>query len=204
MSMITTPSYPVRPALMQRASAIPARLALRSRPGGPIVAVLGRRTEFGSPVVLGVAARRGSWDGVITSALPNGRLGWVRAADVRVAPAHYAIVVELSARRLLVERNGRTVRTATVGVGGPGSPTPTGEFTVTDKLAGNAVYGCCILALSGHQPHPPPGWSGGTRLAIHGGAVGAATSSGCVHADDADLRWLLAAVPLGTPVTIRN
>jgi lipoprotein-anchoring transpeptidase ErfK/SrfK len=202
--MLATPASPAVAAVTQTASAVPSRLALRSRPGGPVVAVLGRRTEFGSPVVLGVAVRRGSWDAVITSALPNGRLGWVPAAQLRLAPMRYAIVVDLASRRLLVERGGRVLRTVEVGVGGADSPTPTGEFTVTDKLAGNAVYGCCILALSGHQPHPPPGWTGGTRLAIHGGAVGGATSSGCVHADDADLRWLMATVPLGTPVTIRS
>jgi hypothetical protein len=204
MWMIATPATPAVAAVTQTASPIPADLVLRAGPAGRVVARIGRRTEFGSPVVLGVAARRGSWDGVITPALPNGQLGWVRAAQLRVAAVRYAIVVELSSRRLLVERDGRILRTAEIGVGRSGSPTPTGSFTITDKLAGNAVYGCCILALSGHQPHPPPGWSGGTRLAIHGGRIGGASSSGCVHAGEADLRYLMATVPLGTPVTILN
>jgi hypothetical protein len=74
---------------------------------------------------------------------------------------------------------------------------------ITDKVTGDAVYGCCILALSGHQPHPPPGWNGGTRLAIHGGSVAGAVSAGCVHVDERDLRYLMETVPVGTPVTIR-
>jgi lipoprotein-anchoring transpeptidase ErfK/SrfK len=98
-----------------------------------------------------------------------------------------------------------------VGVGRAGSPTPTGRFAVTDKLSGSAYgpyYGCCILALSAHQTHLPPGWTGGDRVAIHGtnapATIGAAASAGCLHAGEADLRTLMRRVPLGTPVFIRG
>src|SRR3954469_22028600 len=97
-----------------------------------------------------------------------------------------------------------------VGVGAFDSPTPTGRFSVTDKLRGadfSASYGCCILALSAVQPHLPDGWTGGNRVAIHGtlsaSDFGAAVSAGCVHAHDGDLRFLMRVVPLGTPVVIR-
>jgi hypothetical protein len=80
---------------------------------------------------------------------------------------------------------------------------------VTDKLAGSryrGVYGCCILALSGHQPNPPESWRGGRRLAIHGtpGNTGAFTgsSAGCVRADARTMRLLMRRVPLGTPVFV--
>jgi len=68
------------------------------------------------------------------------------------------------------------------------------------------VYGCCVLALSARQTRLPAGWQGGDRIAIHGtnvpSSIGAAVSSGCVHAADGDLRYLMARVPLGTPATI--
>jgi lipoprotein-anchoring transpeptidase ErfK/SrfK len=103
------------------------------------------------------------------------------------------------------------LRRIPVTVGGSGSPTPAGRFAVTDKLAGpaySASYGCCILALSGHQPNPPPGWSAGTRLAIHGtsapGTIGQAASAGCLRAGEADLKVLMRSVPPGTPVFIRR
>jgi lipoprotein-anchoring transpeptidase ErfK/SrfK len=66
-------------------------------------------------------------------------------------------------------------------------------------------YGCCILALSGRQPNLPRGWSGGDRLAIHGSSTptwGKAVSNGCLHADEADLRYLMRWVPLGTYVRV--
>ena len=66
-------------------------------------------------------------------------------------------------------------------------------------------YGCCVLALSGHQPNLPPDWIGGDRIAIHGtpGAIGGAASAGCLRARDPDMVSLFARVPLGAPVFIR-
>jgi lipoprotein-anchoring transpeptidase ErfK/SrfK len=96
-----------------------------------------------------------------------------------------------------------------VAIGRAGSETPTGRFAVTDKLTGTSYgpyYGCCIMALSGHQPNPPPGWTGGTRLAIHGtdspATIGTAASAGCLRAGDGDLHQLMRRVPVGTPVSI--
>ena len=47
-----------------------------------------------------------------------------------------------------------------------------GRFAVTDKLRtedrADSPYGCCALALTGHQTKLVPGWPGGDRLAIHG------------------------------------
>ena len=77
-----------------------------------------------------------------------------------------------------------------------------------EKLAAGKRDVSLLLALSGHQPNLPPGWTGGNRLAIHGtnapGTVGAAASAGCLRAGDADLRVLMARVPLGTPVFIHG
>jgi lipoprotein-anchoring transpeptidase ErfK/SrfK len=99
-------------------------------------------------------------------------------------------------------------RTISIAIGAPHTPTPTGRFYVTDKLRGSdfgPYYGCCILALSGRQPNLPRGWSGGDRLAIHGSTTptwGEAVSNGCLHAPEADLRYLMKTVPLGTTVRV--
>jgi hypothetical protein len=195
-----------------RLAVVRRELAISDRPGGPSAGRLGTSTEFGSPQVLGVAASRGDWLGVVTSERPNGKLAWVRRDDgVAVRRTRWSLHADLSQRSLTLRRNGRPVRRLTVAVGRPGSDTPTGRFAVTDKLAGaryGPYYGCCVLALSGHQPNTPPGWTGGNRLAIHGtdtpGTIGAAASAGCLRAADADLRVLMAKVPLGTPVFIRS
>jgi hypothetical protein len=186
---------------------------LRARPGGRVVARIGGRTEFGSTRALSVAARRGPWLGVVATELPNGRLGWVNRgnAALRVRRTAYSLHADLSRRRLELRRFGRPVRRIEVAVGRPGSETPTGRFSVTDKLDGarfGSYYGCCIVALSGHQPHLPAGWPGGDRLAIHGtdspDTIGSAASAGCLRASASDLRLLMRRLPLGTPVFIRD
>ena len=189
------------------------RVALRSRPNGAVAVQLGDRTEFGSQTTFTVAKRRGGWVGVTTTALPNGSLGWLRpsSAELSRAAVDVELVVTLSRRSIALRKSGRTIRQIPVTIGRPGSETPTGRFAVTDKLAGGtfgAYYGCCILALSGHQSHLPPGWKGGDRLAIHGtdspGTIGRPASAGCLRAADSDLHVLVDKVPLGTPVVIRH
>jgi hypothetical protein len=197
------------PALFLIARPRGSSLLLRSRPGGAIVARLGISTEFGSPLRLGVVKERGRWLGVVSTRLPNGTLGWVRRTDVRLATTDISLVLDLSRRRLLLKRGDRVVRRMVVGVGRPSAPTPRGRFAVTDKLSGyrySAAYGCCIVALSAHQPNLPAGWRGGDRIAVHGtnnpASIGVASSAGCPHAGYADMQALMRRVPLGAPVFI--
>ena len=186
-------------------------VALHAAPDGRRIGRVAHRTDFGSRTVLPVLGRRGAWLEVTTTALPNGATGWIRRDPGAFTPRTnaFAIVVDRSERRLTLLRRGRPVVSARAGVGRAGSETPTGRFAVTDRLLGtrySRTYGCCILALSGRQPHLPPGWRGGNRLAIHGtnGRSAAATSSaGCVALDRAPLERLMLTVPLGTVVTIR-
>ena len=203
------PANPGRVVVRPRAG---ESVVVRARPRGPVVARLGTRTEFGSPTTLLVAERRGRWLGVVTTHVANGRLGWVdsQAGALASSRTRVRLTIDLSARRLVVRRGDRVLRRIVVGIGRPGSPTPVGRFAVTDKLPGSRYgpyYGCCILALSAHQPNLPPGWPGGDRIAVHGtddpGSIGAAASAGCPRARDADLRYLMRVVPLGAPVVVR-
>jgi lipoprotein-anchoring transpeptidase ErfK/SrfK len=180
-------------------------VAVRSAPHGPVVARLSSQTEFGSPRTFAVTqAVRGLR--VITTELPNGRTGWVDTPrSLRLTRTRLTLDVDLSARLLHLRSAGRLLHTVRVGIGAPDTPTPTGRFAITDKLRGSeysAVYGCCILALSGHQTNLPPGWTGGDRLAIHGGSTGGAVSTGCLHAGERELRYLMRIVPLGAQIVI--
>jgi hypothetical protein len=184
-------------------------VVLRAAPGGRVLARLGPQTPFGTPLALGVVERRGGWVGVTTDALPNGALGWVDARTTRLRRTETSLRVRLARRRLDVVVAGRIVRSFTVGVGAAATPTPTGRFAVAEKLDGTRygpVWGCCILGLTAHQPHPPSAWNASRDylVAIHGGTgLGSAASAGCVHLDDASLRYLMRTVPIGTPVFVR-
>jgi hypothetical protein len=183
---------------------------LRARPRGRVLGRIGRRTEFGTRTTLGVTRRRGPWLEVITPLLDNGRRGWIRADAARLGTTPYSIRVDRSARRAVVRRGRRTVLRFTVAVGRPGNETPLGRFAVTDELRpsdATSPYGCCAVALSGHQTRLEPGWPGGDRLAIHGTpqpeTVGEAVSLGCLRAHRRPLERLMRLIPVGTPVLIR-
>jgi hypothetical protein len=186
-----------------------AKVDLRSAPGGPVVAKLGDETEFGSPVSFSVVATKPGWLGVSTPELPNGELGWIARAPTKVDVywTRYSLHASLAGRSLELRYGHKVVSRFEVTVGGPGTETPPGRYGVTDGVSfdESPYYGCCALALSGHQyAELPAGWIGGNRLAIHGtpGAVGGAESLGCIRATDETMRYLFARVPLGTPVFI--
>ena len=183
---------------------------MRTEPGGGAkVAAIGRKTEFGSPSVFGVADQKGHWAGVSTAMLPNGTLGWIKLDPARIEGGwtRYSVVVDLSDRQAALLVGERRKLAFPVTVGAPGSETPTGRFAVTDTFTDleSAAYGCCALALSATQPNLPSGWLGGRRIAIHGtgGPLGVAASHGCVRAADPDVAKLVRTIPLGTPVFIR-
>ena len=185
-------------------------VVLRAEPQGKPLVRVGPRGALGGPLVLGVVGVRGQWVEVTAQALPNGRFGWVEfGRDVFVQPVRWMLDVSLERHELYVLHGRRVLRTIPVGIGRPGSPTPTGRFAVAEKLTGplGAAFGCCILALTAHQPRLPRGWnrSGTYYIAIHtGSGEGTAVSAGCLHMREADVRYLMRTIPLGAPVQISH
>ncbi|MGI8846307.1 MAG: L,D-transpeptidase family protein [Thermoleophilaceae bacterium] len=186
------------------------KTALYTAPDGKVRLRIKPRTEWDSPRILSVVERRGRWLAVLVPELKNGQRAWVRETQVGALSAvSWSITADLSKRRILVRHEGRTVRTMRIGVGRADHPTPVGRYAVTDKLRvtdSGSPYGCCVLALTGHQTKLPAGWPGGDRLAVHATAdlsgLGNAVSLGCMRTDPKDTRWMLGRIPLGTPVFI--
>jgi lipoprotein-anchoring transpeptidase ErfK/SrfK len=184
---------------------------MRAAPAGRPLAPLGTRTGFGSPQALWVVQHSPGWLGVISPLAGNGRVGWIPSAAASLGRVPWELKVSLSARRLTVTERGKVLQRYTVAIGRPAAPTPTGRFSVTDKLATNdptGPYGCCILAISAHAPHAIQGWTGGDRIAIHStpetASIGQAVSHGCVRLTLAEGRWLMSHIPLGTPTLISS
>jgi len=198
------PAYPI-------ARVLPGHhVTLRSSPGGKEIAKVGARTEFGTARFYWVARVSGGWLGVAAPEVPDGQLAWIRddrfALDLSVT--RFWITASTSKQELVLHHGNRILDRFPVTVGSATSPTPLGDYAVTDGLVGQGLgpwYGCCVLALSGHQSNLPSGWIGGNRIAIHGtnGAIGGAESHGCLRASDPDMISLFARVPIGTPVFIR-
>jgi len=184
---------------------------LRATPGGAVVGGVLPKTEFRSDTILPVVRQQDGWLGVISKQLPNARIGWIAPnAHLVSYRTRWSIAVSLGRREVVVRHSGNVVQRFRVAVGGPSTPTPTGRFAVTDKLLTHdpaSVYGCCILALSAHQPNTPQGWGGGDRVGIHATnlpeTIGTAASLGCLRAPAEEARRLVRAIPLGTVVRIR-
>jgi L,D-transpeptidase catalytic domain len=184
---------------------------MHSRPGGGVIARVGRKTSFGSTQALWVVRQSGDWIGVISPQAGNGRVGWLRTSTAAFVRVSWAIHVSLHRHQVMVLENGKVRKKYTVAIGRPSAPTPTGRFAVTDRLNTgdpSGPYGCCILALSAKSPHAIQGWGGGNRIAIHStpdsSSIGLPVSHGCLRLTLAEGRWLLEHIPLGTPTVIRE
>jgi L,D-transpeptidase catalytic domain len=203
------------PKLPRGTGALVAQLThptdLHARPGGPVLARLLTKTEFGSPEALWVERRSGRWLGVVSPKAGNNRVGWIQASSASLSRVTWQLRVSLSARKLTVLDHGKVAQRYTVAIGAPGAPTPPGRFAVTDRLltgTSTGAYGCCILALSATAPHAIQDWSGGNRIAIHStlesSSIGEAVSHGCMRLTLAEGRWLINHIPLGTPTVITS
>jgi hypothetical protein len=183
---------------------------LYGEPEGKPKARLPAKTEWGSPRILSVVRQRGDWLAVLAPELRNGQIGWIRSGQGRLETVAWALEADLSRRVLVVKKDGHRVKRLRIAVGRKGNPTPRGRFAVTDKLRtsdGGPPYGCCVLALTGHQTHLPRDWPGGDRLAVHAtndtSGIGHSVSLGCMRVESAAARWLIQTIPLGSPLTIR-
>jgi hypothetical protein len=184
---------------------------LYREPGGRRRTRIAARTEWKSPRVLAVVSEQAGWLGVLAPELKNGETAWIERSRARLDCVRWSLHVDLSRNLLFVRKDGHTVRKMSVAVGSPAHPTPTGRFAVTDKLEvtdGGSPYGCCVLALSGHQTHLPPEWPGGDRLAVHAttdlSSIGRPVSLGCMRTTSARARWLIHKIPLGAPIFIKS
>ena len=187
------------------------RTTLYKEPGGDVRIRLSAKTEWGSPRIFGVVGRHGDWISVQAPELGNGELGWMPASSARLDCVRWSLHADLSRRELAVERDGEVVRRFTVAVGRKRNPTPEGRFSVTDKLRvmdKGSPYGCCVLALTGHQTRLPASWPGGDRLAVHAtrelSSLGRPTSLGCLRVTSTQARWLIDTIPLGTPLFVKG
>jgi hypothetical protein len=199
-----------------RAAAALHALAAYERPGGRVVRRFGRLNVNGVPTVFGVIGARvdprcrPTWYRVRMPRRPNGSVGWVRARDVETAVVRTRVLVDLSARRVTLYRDGQKVLTTTAVVGSPSTPTPVGTFYVDQRLLASdpsGPFGPGAIGIAAYS-EVLTGWAQGGPIAIHGtnrpDLIGQAVSNGCVRVRNDMLRQLFRATLAGTPVVIQR
>ncbi|MBE7054850.1 MAG: LysM peptidoglycan-binding domain-containing protein [Ruminococcaceae bacterium] len=114
---------------------------------------------------------------------------------IPAAPSPIEIIVNISAKRLTVYRNGSIYREYIVATGKPETPTPVGVFEVVNKeIDPGGPYGTRWLGLSARG------------YGIHGtnnpASIGTAASNGCIRMYNEDIEALFDITVVGTPVRI--
>ncbi|MGB4217669.1 MAG: peptidoglycan-binding protein [Bacillota bacterium] len=111
-------------------------------------------------------------------------------------PVNPIIVVDLDARRLTVYSEGKPFKSYPVAIGKPSTPTPTGNWKITDKGMWGGGFGTRWMGLN--IP-----WG---RYGIHGtnrpSSIGTAASQGCIRMFNQHVEELYRWVSWGTPVKI--
>lgn len=114
---------------------------------------------------------------------------------IPLAPSPIEIIVNITAKRLTVTRNGSVFREYIVATGKPETPTPTGVFEVVNKeIDPGGPYGTRWLGLSAKG------------YGIHGTnnpqSIGTAASNGCIRMYNEDIEALFDITAVGTIVRI--
>jgi hypothetical protein len=171
-------------------------------------------TEDGFPEIYVLLAERVdgagiSWVRLRLPQRPNNVTGWVRRSAL--GPFHLVhtrLVVNRSALRITLFKRGRRRFRARVGVGAPGTPTPSGHFWIREKfrVSGNTLYGPRAMGTAAYSDVLTD-WPGGGVIGIHGtdqpGLIPGRPSHGCVRVRNGDVKRLYALTAIGTPLLIK-
>jgi lipoprotein-anchoring transpeptidase ErfK/SrfK len=118
------------------------------------------------------------------------------------------IVVSIPDRKLAVVENNEVVQVFAVAVGAPASPSPTGTFTIVNRVANPTYYHSGTVIAPGPQNPIGTRWIGLSQkgYGIHGtdqpSSIGYAKSHGCIRLRNADILRLYKLAPKGTPIDI--
>jgi lipoprotein-anchoring transpeptidase ErfK/SrfK len=123
---------------------------------------------------------------------------------------HTGILVraDLSSHQITVERLGKVIMRIRAATGAASTPTPTGLYFVTDRLAFpvGSSYGSFVFGISGIQPRLG-NWPH-NQLAIHGtnnpASIGTSASAGCLRVSERSLALLKPLLRIGTPVVVQR
>jgi hypothetical protein len=201
---LTRWAHPVQRALVRR----------KPRSGARRVARLHYDTEDGYPEIYLVLERYTSakgkrWLKVRLPMRPNGRSGWVpRSALGRLHTVHTFLRIDKQRLRATLYRRGHRIWRAPVGIGKPGTETPSGNFWIRERLhvpSRGSLYGPLAFGTAAYSKLSD--WPGGGVVGIHGtnepGLIPGRPSHGCVRVRNRAIVRLGKLMPIGTPVRIR-
>ncbi len=170
------------------------------------------RPDYRAQEILAVATRTAAdgtpWYRISVPMRPNGRYGWIPAADAALTPTVAQIVVHVGRRTIDVFRHGKHAWHGKVAVGAPGMETPLGHYyvQVAFQPKNDPFLGVWALETSAYSKLTE--WPGGGVVGIHGTnepwLLGKAVSHGCVRVSNLTASHLKHLAPVGTPIWIKK
>jgi uncharacterized repeat protein (TIGR01451 family) len=153
-----------------------------------------------------------TWLRVLLPQRPNGTSVWIDSDLVQLSRTPWRIEVSLEERTVSLLHDGRLTDRWLAVVGKPSAPTPTGLFSVYQRVRQpnpNAFLGTWALLLSGFSNALREFDGGPGRFAIHGRGgtslldpLGTARSHGCIRINNTAVDVLASDAAEGTPVQI--
>jgi lipoprotein-anchoring transpeptidase ErfK/SrfK len=179
-------------------------------PGAPAPArTLSNPNEDGAPRVFLVKSQQTDWLEVMVPVRPNGTRGWIRSSDVSLTQHSWRALVEVGANRLTVWNGKDIFVQESVAVGTGGTPTPTGDYYITELLKPDdpgGAYGPYAFGLSAFSDVLKTFAGGPGVIGMHGtnnsSSIGRAVSHGCIRLTNASITKLAENMPVGTPISI--
>ena len=165
--------------------------------------------EDGQPRVFLVRSAQPGWLEVLLPMRPNGSRGWIREADVSLTQHQWRILVELGAHRITVWNGAAIVVQEPVGIGTSDTPTPGGDYYITEMLRPpdpGGPYGPYAFGLSAYSEVLHSFAGGPGIVGLHGtnspSGLGRDVSHGCIRMTNASIVKLANSMPIGTPISI--
>jgi hypothetical protein len=151
----------------------------------------------------------GAWLNIRVPQRPNGSKGWVPERALRRRTLTTAFEVDKRALKGRLFKDGHEIWTSSIGIGAPGTPTPSGHFWVRERLSnlgGNSAYGPFAFGTSAYSRLSE--WPGGGVVGIHGtnapGLIPGRPSHGCIRVPNSKIVQLKELMPVGTPIWIHD
>src|SRR4051794_30371576 len=182
----------------------PALVRAAPSHGSAAIARLEDDTGFGTRELVRVLDARGRWLHVDA---PDAD-GWIPATAVdELRETRRAVVVDTTALRATLLRDGDELWSAQVAVGNDDWPTPLGDFYVRVRWIPSErtpLYGPFAFVTSGIVPREP--WPGARYVSLHGTnrpeLIPGRVSAGCIRVTNEDVLALRPLLPVGARLTI--
>jgi lipoprotein-anchoring transpeptidase ErfK/SrfK len=126
------------------------------------------------------------------------------------ARAPWTVLVSIPDRKLAVLVNGIAVAGFAISVGADASPSPTGEFTIVNRVSNPTYYHEGVVIPAGKGNPVGTRWIGLSQkgYGIHGTnapkSIGRAASHGCIRLRNRDMEELFGILHVGDVVQIRG